>query len=168
MTKKKHLLSIIAIKWVLGWYFLEYEDRYRVQTDVCSHFVASMLDIGIPKPLILCLVKEIFPKKYLNGLREVIANTTYGGGILTVSNLRRFIEEDAIILWLPFLSAFHLQLQDEHFQRVTRACHFLFRIYNVVQFYDIDWYMKFRNLVFSPPSFAPLDDVDVVYNAPVD
>lgn len=60
MTKNKHSLSIIAIKWVLGQDFLEYEDKYRVNTDVCSHFVTSMLDIGIPKPLILCLVKEIF------------------------------------------------------------------------------------------------------------
>lgn len=112
MTKNKHLLAIIAMKWVLGWDCLKYEDKYRVNTDVHSHFVASMLDIGIPKPLILCLVKEVFPRKYLNGLREVVANATYGRGIPTASDLRRFIEEDVVVSWLPFLSGFHLQSQD--------------------------------------------------------
>lgn len=97
-----------------------------------------MLDIGIPKPMILHLVKEIFPQKYLNGLREVVENVAHGGGIPTASNLRRFIEEDVDVSWLPFLSGFCLQSQDEHCQRVTRPCHFLFRIYNVVPFYDID------------------------------
>lgn len=108
MTKNKHSLDIIAMKWVLGHDFLEYEDKYRVKTDVCSHFVASMLDIAIPKPLILRLVKEIFPKKYLNDLEEVVVNVAFDGGIPTSSDLKRFIEEDVVIPWLSFLSGFHL------------------------------------------------------------
>lgn len=58
--------------------------------------------------MILRLVKEIFPKKYLNSLREVVANATFGGGIPTASDLRIFIEEDMVVLWLLFLSGFHL------------------------------------------------------------
>lgn len=57
MTKNKHSLALIAMKWVLGRDYLEYEDKYWVNTNICSHFVASMLDIGIPKPLVLKLVK---------------------------------------------------------------------------------------------------------------
>lgn len=108
MMKNKHSLSIISIKWVLGRYFLEYKDKYRVNIDVCYHFITSMLNIRIPKPLILHLVKEIFPKKYLNGLGEVIENATYDGGIPTASDLQRFIEDDAVMPWMPFLSGFFL------------------------------------------------------------
>lgn len=147
------------MKWVLGWDCLEYEDNYRVITKIFSHFVMSMLDIGIPKPLVLKLVQEIFPKKYLNGLGEVVANVAYGVGFPMTSNLKCYIEEEVIVSWLPFLSRFRLQSQNEHCHlRVTHAFHFLFFLYNMVVLYDIEWYTDFRNLVFSLPLAAiPVD-----------
>lgn len=98
MMKNKHSLVSVAIKWVLGKDCIEYGDKYRVNTDVCSHFVASMLDICVPRPLFLKLVKEIFPKKYLNGLGEVVAHAAYGVGLSSASDLRRFIEEEFIVV----------------------------------------------------------------------
>lgn len=63
MMKNKHSLTLIATKWVLGRDCLEYKHKYRVNTNIFSHFIASMLDIGIPRPLVLRLLKEIFTKK---------------------------------------------------------------------------------------------------------
>lgn len=108
MTKNKHYLVLIAIKWVLGKDYIEYEEKYWVNTDTCSHFVASMLDINVPRPLILKLVKEIFSKKYLNGTTEVVAHVAYEVGLPSASDLRRFIKEKAVVIWLLFLSEFCL------------------------------------------------------------
>lgn len=134
----------------------------------------SMLDIQVPKPLILHLVLEIF-LKYLGGLGEVVANVAFGLGLPMASDLQKHIEEDAVVPWVPFLSGFCIQSQEEHHQRVTRACHFMFHLYNVVPFYDIDWYTDFRNLVFPLPLFiahvdatiGPADEVipDVIFDA---
>lgn len=112
MTKNKHSLDIIAMKWVLGRDYVEYKDKYRVNIDICSHFVMSLLDIQVPKPMILHLTLEIFLKCYLGGLGEVVANVVYGLGLPTTSDLRKHIEEDAVVPWVPFLSGFHL-LSDE-------------------------------------------------------
>lgn len=90
----------------------------------------------------------------MNGPGEVVANTAYGVGLPTTSDLRCYIEEEVVILWLPFLSEFRLRSQNEHRQRVTRACHFLFHLYNMVLFYNIKWYIDFRNLEFLPPLAA--------------
>lgn len=87
MTKNKHSLAIVAMKWVLGRDYIEYEDTYIFNTDVCSQFVASMLDIQVPKPLILFLELEIFPKMYLVGLGEVVENVAFGIGLPTSSDL---------------------------------------------------------------------------------
>lgn len=47
MTGRTNLILINAIKWVLGEDFVGVEDRYRVKTDICSWFVASLLDVGM-------------------------------------------------------------------------------------------------------------------------
>lgn len=93
-----------------------------------------MLDIQVPKPLILHLVLEIFLKKYLDSLKEVVANVVFGLGLPMTSDLQKYIEEDIVVPWVPFLSSLCIQSQEEHRQRVTRAYHFLFHLYNVVPF----------------------------------
>lgn len=45
MTNNKHSLAIIVMKWVLERDCIEYEDKYKVNTKIFSHFVASFLDI---------------------------------------------------------------------------------------------------------------------------
>lgn len=167
MTKNKHLLVLVAIKCVLGKDCVEYEDKYRVNTDVCSHFVVSMLDICVPRPLILKLVKEIFPKNYLNGLGEVVTHAAYGIGLPTTSDLRRFIKEEDVV-WMPFLNGFRLQTRGQHQQRVTQALHFLFQSYNVIPFYDVEWYTDFRDLVYPPPMMAMLNDAASAAEEPMD
>lgn len=62
---------------------------------------------------------------------------------------------------------------------MTHAFYFLFRGYNVVPFYNIDWYTDFKNLVFPPSlAIAPADtiaagptavpDDDIVLDAAID
>lgn len=48
MTLWKNPLIIFAIKWVLGKDFIDNVDRYHVNTNSCSCFVASLLDSRVP------------------------------------------------------------------------------------------------------------------------
>lgn len=100
---------------------MEYEDKYCVNIDICSHFVASLLDIQVSKEMILRLTMEIFPKRYLRDLGEVVTNAVYGLGIPMASDLRRHIEEDVVVPWVPFLSEFRMLTIGEHRHRVSRA-----------------------------------------------
>lgn len=102
------------MKWFIGRDCIEYQDKCYVNTNIFSNFVASMLDIGIPRPLILKLVKEIFQKKYLNELGEVVAHSAYGVGLPTTSDLQNYTEEEVVVPWLSFLNGLHLQKHDEH------------------------------------------------------
>lgn len=104
----------------------------------------------------------------MNGLGEVVAHAAYGIGLPTTSDLRHFIEEEVIIVWLPFLSGFCLETRDQHPQRVTQALHFLFQSYNVIPFYDVDWYTDFRNPMFPPPTMVASNDAASAAEEPVD
>lgn len=78
MTKMKNTLAIMAIKWVLGEDFITGVDRYKVNTDIVSQFVASLLDLRECKAHIIQLTKELFPKHYLGGLEEIIHTAVIG------------------------------------------------------------------------------------------
>lgn len=50
----------------------------------------------------------------------------------------------------------------EHRERVSHACHYLLRCYNIVLFYNMEWYTNFRNLVFPPPLAGLVVHVELV------
>lgn len=47
MMKRKNPLIITAIKWVLGEDFIDNADCYRVNSDICLCFMASLLNVGV-------------------------------------------------------------------------------------------------------------------------
>lgn len=64
---------ISIIKWVLGEDFIDNADRYQVNTDIYSWFIASLCDCGQPVPLAAQLTMALFSLDYLGGLEDVIA-----------------------------------------------------------------------------------------------
>lgn len=51
VLKVHHGLVLWAVKWVLSKDFLEVDNRYRVNTDISSRFVATLLDLGEAKEM---------------------------------------------------------------------------------------------------------------------
>lgn len=68
LTRQRNSLITAAIKWVLGKDFIDDIDRYHVNTDIFSRFVASLLDAGTSNYLTTKLTKMLFPSDYLGGL----------------------------------------------------------------------------------------------------
>lgn len=73
MMQWKNSLIIAAIKWVLREDFINNADRYRVNIDICSRFIASLLDCGQAGLLASRLTKALFSQDYLGGLEDVVA-----------------------------------------------------------------------------------------------
>jgi hypothetical protein len=113
-----------------------------VNTDIISHFVASLIDIQVPKWKILRLTKAFFLKRYLGGLGEVVTNIVSRLGLLRSSNLRSHTEEDRVVPWEPFLSGFKKMNIDEHRKRAHCAYYFLMRSYEVEPIFDMTWYIN--------------------------
>lgn len=88
MTYHTNPFIIASIKWVLGENFIGCEDPYHVNTNITSRFIASLLDIVVPKHLVLQLTEEIFYDKHLDGMEEVVHYADPIWGIPTTSNLR--------------------------------------------------------------------------------
>lgn len=53
-------MIISAVKWVLGEDFIDNADWYHVNIDICSCFVASLLDFGLARLLASHLTKVLF------------------------------------------------------------------------------------------------------------
>lgn len=91
MTRRKNPLIIAAIKWVLGEDFISNPDLYRVNIDICSHFVASLLDCGQSGLLTTQLTQALFPLDYLGGLEDVVVYHVPFLGLPVASDLECFI-----------------------------------------------------------------------------
>lgn len=61
-------LIIATIKWVLGEDFIDNMDQYHVNTDICLHFVASLLDSRMVGLLTSKITKVLFSQNYLEGV----------------------------------------------------------------------------------------------------
>lgn len=70
----KNPLIITTIKWVLDKDFIDDMDKYHVNTDISSHFIASLLDTMMIGYLISELTKALFSLNYLSGLEEMVAH----------------------------------------------------------------------------------------------
>ena len=72
---------IAAVKMVLGRAFLENGNRYRVNTDITSQFLASLLDFKGSKVDILLLLRKTFKVEYLGDDIDIVAHAELGVGI---------------------------------------------------------------------------------------
>ena len=71
---------IHAIKMVLGHEFLVNENRYHVNTNLTSHFLASLLYLGEKSVQIFFLLRRVFKPKYLDDDINIVAHIEIGGG----------------------------------------------------------------------------------------
>lgn len=71
--KRKNPLIITTIKWVLGEDFIDNFDHYRVKSNIFSHFMTSLLDVGTGGYEASELTRALFSGDYLRGLEEVVA-----------------------------------------------------------------------------------------------
>ena len=83
---------ITAMKMVLGCEFLENENRYHVNTDITSQFLASLLDLREARVDILFLPRKTFKEKYLGNDIEVVAHIVLGVGISWAGKIHKLLE----------------------------------------------------------------------------
>lgn len=116
MTRRKNPLIIVVIKWVLGKDFIDDMDKYRVNTDICSHFVASLLDTGITGYLTSELTKALFSWDYLGGLEDIVAYHVPFRGLPVASDLWCFITSSEEVIWHPLIGGLKtMSLSSHHF-----------------------------------------------------
>ena len=94
---------IAAIKKVLGHEFLENENRYRVNSDITSQFLASLLDLKEARAKIVVLLRKIFKVVYLGDDIEIVAHAVLGVGIPWVSEVHKLLEPSQNVVLQPFL-----------------------------------------------------------------
>ena len=83
---------IAAIKMVLRCEFLENENRYRVNNDITSQFLASLLDLGEARAEIVVLLRKIFKIVYLGDDIEIVSHAILGVGIPWAGEVHKLLE----------------------------------------------------------------------------
>lgn len=149
MTKRKNPLIIAAIKWVLEEDFIDNVDHYRVNLDICSRFVASLLDVGIGEYEASELTRALFSGDYLGGLEEVVAYYIPFRGLPLATDLQRFITSREEVPWYPLINGLRTMMLSAHRLRTKLATEFLLCIFLIVPVLDgTDWYTGFRDYIF--------------------
>ena len=83
---------IATVKMVLGQEFLENVNRYCVNTDITSQFLASLLDLREVRVDILLLLRKTFKAKYLGNDIDIIAHVELGVGIPWAGEIHKLLE----------------------------------------------------------------------------
>lgn len=74
-------ITMVVVKMILGKGHLEDKEYFRMNSDIVSCFLASVLDIWTPKGEAKALVGKLFKKILLGGLDETMKATFLGRGI---------------------------------------------------------------------------------------
>lgn len=130
-----------------GWGFCKLWGMIRVNTDIYSWFVASLLDFNVSKHLIVHLTEVLFPQLYLGGLDEVVDVVVPYVGIPIASELRLFVDHGEVFPWLPFVSSFKTMTLT-HRDRVWHASDFLLHLHFLIPSDGVSWYTDFRDYIF--------------------
>ena len=83
---------IATMKMVLGNEFLENENRYCVNTNITSQFLASLLDLKEVRVDILLLLRKTFKVEYLGDDIDIVAHAKLGVGIPWVGEIHKLLE----------------------------------------------------------------------------
>lgn len=118
-------MIIASIKWVLGEDFIDDVDRYRVNTDICSRFMASLLDDGKNDYLVMELTQTLFPLEYLGGLEVIVQYFVPFRGLPLVLDLQHFIVFGEDVDWYPLIGGLKTMLLSSHRYCVECAAKFL-------------------------------------------
>jgi hypothetical protein len=94
---------IAAVKMVLGHEFLENENWYRVNSDITSQFLASLLDLGEARAEIVVLLRKIFKIVYLGDDIEIVSHAILGVGIPWAGEVHKLLEPGQNVVLQPFL-----------------------------------------------------------------
>lgn len=70
-----------AVKWILGHEFLTSTTRYRVNFDIASCFIASLLDLGEDDNIVLDLCDHLLHPYFLGSLHVILEVALFGYGI---------------------------------------------------------------------------------------
>ncbi|GLJ36644.1 hypothetical protein SUGI_0737230 [Cryptomeria japonica] len=81
-------LVLATVKWVLGKDFLASEDRYRVNSNIASRFVGSLLDLGAPKDIIARMTMGLFEKEITGD----IINTNHSTRVATYNHSKNLVQ----------------------------------------------------------------------------
>lgn len=150
MTKRKNPLIIVAIKWVLGEDFMDNVDHYRVNSDICSRFVASLLGVETSGYKASGLTRALFSRDYLGGLEEVVAYYIPFRCLPLATDLQRFITSKEEVPWHPLIDGLRTTTLSAHRLRTELATEFLLRIYLIIPISaSTDWYTGFEDYIFS-------------------
>lgn len=71
-----------AVELILGKKFMVSDEWYQINVDITSRFVAVLLDLELPKAMVLLMVRKLVMADLLGGVKEVIIVVELGVGIL--------------------------------------------------------------------------------------
>lgn len=123
--------TIEAAMMILGRRFVESGERYRVNSDITSRFVASLLDLQASKEMIAQLSHLIFKSAFLQGLEVVLVASHLGEGIPLPRDLLRPTVE-----LHPFIPDIYEPRYWMHRFYTKTAYDFLKRMYHLVPTQD--------------------------------
>lgn len=129
MTRRKNPLIVAAIKWVLGEDFIDNVNQYHVNTDICSCFVASLLDSRLAGLLTSQLTKALFSQDYLGGLEDVVAYYVPFKGLPLASDLRHFNTFSEEVTCHPLIGGLRTMMLSAHCFRAELAADFLLHVH---------------------------------------
>lgn len=74
-------LVLGAIELVMGKEFVVSMERYRTNVYIASRFVASLLDLELPKAMVVLMARKLVMVDFLWGVEDVIIIAKLGAGI---------------------------------------------------------------------------------------
>jgi len=95
---------------ILGKVFIEGNECYRVDSDISSQFVATLLDLNVAKTWVNSVVHSIFIPSVLRGLEEALEIATFEAGMPRPRDVHLNRHLGSIVKYFPFI--LHLRGED--------------------------------------------------------
>lgn len=139
---------IASVKMVLGWEFMENENRYHVNSDITSQFLASLLDLGEARVETVLLLRKIFKIVYLGDDIDIVAHAILGVGIPWVGEVHKLLEPGQNVVLQPFLLGLTAGQLKHHRKCARIGLNFLRKWFFLDEVEDgDDWLQDFTTMV---------------------
>jgi hypothetical protein len=136
-------LNLKAIKMILGERFLNSSGKYFLNLDISLSFFGCLLDLHVPKEMVLNINKDVFKPYLIVILEDVLLFACLGEGIHQPPHLGQ--QQGPFPKYLPFIIEYVDSTYWYHYFLVKMSYNFLKCHFHYVQEWDSQWFCRFMD-----------------------
>lgn len=143
------IMCLEVVQMVLGKNFCFSSNQTRENTDISFHFLASLLDLNLPKLCYLLLLRMVFKATILVNDVYVLVVVQLGVGLPWLDDIDRMFLQGVEVVWHPFIPNMNFEGLERHKHWVTISYNFLCQRLGLNEATCIQWCHDFIELVES-------------------